>query len=576
VLLDRPTKDAFGRSALHRSYRRNGRLEPVAPSEGRGSIARVTERNELEQTELFIGLVAAVGTDVGMVADLLASELAEYAYSSEILRLSDYLADLEGVGDFRSLPFDERVWEAMSAGDELRRDWQRGDALSLWAISDIVATREEKSDSYIEEGEERNPAGLSRHAFILRSMKTQAEVETLRAVYGSRFFLFAAYTPDDKREEHLAGEIERSRKTKDRKKWAHQPEALIDRDYEEEETGGQEVSRTFHRADFFVRGTDSDSARQDIERALEILFGHPYRTPTRDEFGQFQAAGAAVRSAELGRQVGAAVATRDGSIIALGTNEVPKVGGGSHWEEDGKGNREFEHVGRDTNQQYQEEIARKLAESISGLQKAQAGKESAASPGEAEALAPLLLDSGLREITEFGRAVHAEMDALLDAARRGISVRDCTLHTTTFPCHNCARHLIAAGIAQVTFIEPYPKSKAGPLHEDSIAIAQSDPGNRVDFQPFVGVAPRRYLQLFDAGSRERRGHLPRKDPDGKRTEFSKKQARPVYGDLEPKQLRPLLPSYRVKELIALGDFDQLTKEQEEMKTSTKEKEASNG
>ena len=50
----------------------------------------------------------------------------------------------------------------------------------------------------------------------------------------------------------------------------------------------------------------------------------------------------------------------------------------------------------------------------------------------------------LRELTEYGRAVHAEMDALLDAARRGVAVQGATLYVSTFPCHSCARHVIAA------------------------------------------------------------------------------------------------------------------------------------
>ncbi len=509
----------------------------------------------IEQTELFIGLVAAVGTDVGMVADLIAAELGEYDYTHDILRLSDYLADREEVEDFRELPFDERVWAGMSAGNDLRREWERGDALALWTISDIVATREERSEAELEEGDDSYPAGLSRHAFILRSLKTQAEVETLRAVYGSRFYVIAAYSPDDTRLSHLAEEIEESRKSRDPESWEHSPEDLIDRDYQEEEAGGQEVSKTFHRADFFIRADSREAANTDIVRTLEILFGHPFRTPTRDEFGQFQARGAALRSAEMGRQVGAAISTPKGSVIALGTNEVPKLGGGAHWEEEGEGNREFELHEEETNQREQRRIANALATQIAATQ----GSES---DGDAiRQLTDLLLERGLKEITEFGRAVHAEMDALLDAARRGISVSDCTLHSTTFPCHNCARHIVAAGIRRLTFIEPYPKSKAGPLHEDAIAIAKSNPGDRVDFQPFVGVAPRRYLQLFDAASRERRGHLGRKDENGRRAEFSKKAAYPVFGDLQPTGLRPALPAYRGREQIALRDFHQLAEQQ---------------
>ena len=68
------------------------------------------------------------------------------------------------------------------------------------------------------------------------------------------------------------------------------------------------------------------------------------------------------------------------------------------------------------------------------------------------------------DLIEFSRTVHAEMAAIVDAARRGVSVQDCNLYTTTFPCHECAKHIVAAGIRRVVYIEPYPKSQALSLH----------------------------------------------------------------------------------------------------------------
>src|SRR5579871_385409 len=64
----------------------------------------------------------------------------------------------------------------------------------------------------------------------------------------------------------------------------------------------------------------------------------------------------------------------------------------------------------------------------------------------------------LLNVIEYGRCVHAEMAAIVDAARRGVAIAGCTLYTTTFPCHECARHIVAASIRQVVYIDPYPKS----------------------------------------------------------------------------------------------------------------------
>lgn len=62
------------------------------------------------------------------------------------------------------------------------------------------------------------------------------------------------------------------------------------------------------------------------------------------------------------------------------------------------------------------------------------------------------------DLIEFGRSVHAEMEAVLSAARRGVSMQEATVVCTTFPCHNCARHLIAAGVRRLVYLFPAPRA----------------------------------------------------------------------------------------------------------------------
>lgn len=99
-----------------------------------------------DQSELVIALVSAVGTDVAMACDHIATELDRYSYTTTTCRLSRFLEELTGT-PFAGLPFDEEVWEAMNAGDKLREGWERNDALALQAISDMVATRAEQATS---------------------------------------------------------------------------------------------------------------------------------------------------------------------------------------------------------------------------------------------------------------------------------------------------------------------------------------------------------------------------------------------------------------------------------------------
>jgi deoxycytidylate deaminase len=61
-----------------------------------------------------------------------------------------------------------------------------------------------------------------------------------------------------------------------------------------------------------------------------------------------------------------------------------------------------------------------------------------------------LRGSPLMDITEYGRAVHAEMEAILACARTGGNPSGATLYCTTSPpCHNCAKHIVDVGITRV-------------------------------------------------------------------------------------------------------------------------------
>ena len=322
--------------------------------------------------------------------------------------------------------------------------------------------------------------------------------------------------------------LEESYGTRDESKYALSIDHdLIARDEKETGEGGQNVRDTFHRADFFVEAHTKQLDAQ-LERCLRALFGDPKVTPTKDEVAMALADRAARRSAEPGRQVGAAVANREGDVVAVGCNEVPRAFGGQYWpddpdvlaDEDNDG-REM-HRNTDTNSARQAEIASDILFRLRDDLKPEA-------LGDPERLSAAVLGSSLGEITEFGRAVHAEMAAITTAARLGISLRGGTLLTDTFPCHNCARHIVATGIRRVVYIAPYAKSRAHLLHEDSIVVAPpSDrrPEDKVIFEPFIGVAPRRFDELF--------GHLQRKNEDGTIRDFDPKVAEPRVEASEPR------------------------------------------
>ena len=51
--------------------------------------------------------------------------------------------------------------------------------------------------------------------------------------------------------------------------------------------------------------------------------------------------------------------------------------------------------------------------------------------------------------------VHAEQNAIADAARRGASVEGCVAYVTHFPCINCAKILASSGIAEIRYRADY-------------------------------------------------------------------------------------------------------------------------
>ena len=51
--------------------------------------------------------------------------------------------------------------------------------------------------------------------------------------------------------------------------------------------------------------------------------------------------------------------------------------------------------------------------------------------------------------------IHAEMNALLYCAKEGISVKGCTAYVTHFPCLNCTKSLVQAGITKIYYHEGY-------------------------------------------------------------------------------------------------------------------------
>lgn len=507
----------------------NGGDRPALPTHDRSATGShsVLALDQPGQEEIVVGLVAGTGAELDPFVKELDEMLHAYDYDARVIRLSELLHDFE---EWQQLEGKQASWvsEHQDAGDSLRTRLGAKDAMAELAMSAIRARR----DELLAAGEYR-----PRTAWVLRTLKRPEEIEALRRVYRSRFLLMSVHVPEHTRREALRDRLEREGWAGDGSIERHAI-GLIERDQEDhQDTHGQDMRATFPLAEFFVDAGSARALADSLDRITRLIFGDPFATPTRDEHAMAHAHIAALRSAEMGRQVGATIMTPNGEIVAVGTNEVPSPAGGLYW---GREERHPDEVDQrdfirqvDANDLWKRKVAEEL------LCRMRETKWIAADHSDStldEFLADLS-GTRLRALIEFGRAVHAEMDALTNAARRGVAVDGTTLVTTTFPCHNCTRHVIAAGIRRLVFIHPYGKSLARELHPDAVDFdptAEQTDGKRVRFEQFIGVGPTAYERYYTAPER--------KDDLGRPLDLRKRDAIPrvLWPEQQPVQAEVFL------------------------------------
>lgn len=460
--------------------------------------------------ELIFGLISPIGVDRDHVISALRNEFSKVSYSVERVHVSDQLRAF-------AKPFDEHDYVGaknalMDAGNRMREWHKGGDAAALLCMLEIGKLRRKRGFS-------RNI--LTSHTYVVDSLKHPDEIERFQATYGPAFVGIGLYEPPELRRQRMND----SATTLLTKPDLSAIDALILRDEDEGLEFGQKVREAFELADFIV---DVSAPPQRIDaqiwRLVRCLFGDVQETPTLHEYGMALARAAQAKSGSLARQVGAAVMHVDGSILAVGTNEVARPGGGQYTAADDAAYPYGRDVnrGKDSSDFYRRKAVIDL---LDRLQKAGelAARNRRTDPQELfnrwwYSDDPWLRKAFQNSTIDYVRAVHAEMSTIADAARNGANLKGCRMYTTTFPCHDCAKHIVDAGLCEVVYLAPYPKSLVAELYGDSIQINVQTPlKGKVHFHSFVGVAPRRYDDFFLIGKRDRKR-------DGRPIEFDASKA----------------------------------------------------
>jgi dCMP deaminase len=79
---------------------------------------------------------------------------------------------------------------------------------------------------------------------------------------------------------------------------------------------------------------------------------------------------------------------------------------------------------------------------------------------------------------ELCRGLHAEQNAIIQAARHGVNISASTLYCTNSPCIICTKMLINAGIREVVYLEGYSDSLSMQMLEEA----------GIEVRPFAEVA----------------------------------------------------------------------------------------
>jgi cytidine deaminase len=458
----------------------------------------------LKRPELVFAITGSLGSRLSTLSTELADALHAFGYETVPIRVSDLLKHFPDWQGEPEAGEDARIEHRQNVANALRTRLRDGAVLARATIAEIRAQRKAFAAP-------DQPA--FNRAFIIDQLKHPEEVRLLRRTYGDSFHLVGGHACRNSRIKTLgrliADSLDQSNQIGRAESRASD---LIDTDEGSAAEWGQNMRDTYPCADVFV-DLNPQGGEAAISRFVDLLFGHPFHTPTPAEYAMNVARTVALRSSDHKRQVGAAIVNiasglanqiEYADVLAVGMNEVPRAGGGYYWDQASPDRRDQALLPDDRAGKIKIDVLAELLGQIRDQSWFGAKVGNSNNSELARALLPALRQTQFMAIGEFSRPVHAEMAAIIDAARRGVSIDGGTLYVTTFPCHNCAKHIIAAGLKCVVYLEPYLKSRADHLYQEELicdsADGQKQPG-MVVCSAYSGIAPRQYARLFSMSDR---------------------------------------------------------------------------
>jgi len=354
----------------------------------------------------------------------------------------------------------------------------------------------------------RNRKKDSTNFFIINSFRNPAEVQFFRKRYGS-FFLASLYASKETRKKNVPTLNDRcdTRDAGDNR--------------EPKELNKQDVPRCTLLSDyaittdFYKNETASEEHYKfEIIRFLSLIDFPGIVPPRNDEEIMNLAYSLSLRSTCLSRQVGAVITNPEGFIIAAGWNAVGsgQLGCSQLCVDDYT--RHAEDSGcllfnwKDSIDKFKQEnllgnkgsecfcfkdlqsklyLNKKIDSAEKKLAKCVQNKKTIE---DTKNICSALKNKINVKRLEYARALHAEENAILQAARfGGTGIAGGTIYTTTYPCELCSKKIYQSQLSRIVYTEPYPDSLSETLFlKDGI--------RQISIEQFEGVKSPSFFRLF--------------------------------------------------------------------------------
>ena len=473
--------------------------------------------------ERFIGLVGPVGAGTSVATSILQQKFEQHGYDVELVKASQLIRSITVPPSLGIKRLDPAVASCMLNAhywaNDIRRGIYKNNVEDHAAIARLVLQFIMKNrDQRVRQASFGNHLSSGRKpiVYLIDSLRNPAETEVFRKVYSDSFYLLGVVCDAPVREKRVRRKLELSSERIDAQT-AMKLKEILENDKSTGDEYGQQVANTLLDADYFVDNTGNWTSHftdakmyTELGRFVELVTGNTTLSPTIAEEAMYEAYKTSLKSTNLNSQIGASLVDADGQFVGFGTSDVPNGGDklfkDSFTTEKGSDGRcifcsnpnFFDIIEHD---QMIDEIVAKVVTMSNQVD-----------PGE---LNHIIREVLMKHKLEFSRVIHAEIDAIISAIRSGTSTIGCKMFVTGFPCPACIGYIASAGVNEVIYLEPYPPTEVFNRYSDSITssasgwispssmrliysanVANQVKHSRVLFRPYVGIAPRRYADVF--------------------------------------------------------------------------------